>query len=189
VGRQLTLVRHSLPEIDKDRPARAWRLSGEGKARARRLADVLKSHGFDFIATSNEPKAVETAQILAAPYRLKPLVIAGLHEHERSTAAPYLSQPDFEAVVRELFEKPDIPVFGNETANQAHERFSGAVHSILSDNKNSKIAIVTHGTVISLFVSRLTGKSGFQIWSQLGLPCFVVLDLQSKELIAHENIS
>ncbi len=188
MNRQLTLVRHSLPEINKDLPAREWRLSEEGRARAGRLADVLKSHGFDFIATSNEPKAVETAQILADRYGLMPQVIAGLHEHARRTT-PYLSKPDFEAVVREFFEKPDVLVFGDETADQADTRFSGAVHSILSENKNSKIAIVAHGTVISLFVSRLTGQPGFQLWSGLGLPCFVVLDMQSRKLIALENIS
>jgi broad specificity phosphatase PhoE len=187
VNRQLTLVRHSLPEIKKDLPACEWRLSEEGKARARRLADVLKSHGLDFIATSNEPKAVETTQILADQFGLQPRVIAGLHEHERRTT-PYLSKPDFEAVVRQFFEKPDIPVFGDETADQAHERFSGAVQSILSEYKTNKIAIVAHGTVISLFVSRLIGKSAFKIWSELGLPCFVVLDMQSKKLITLENI-
>jgi broad specificity phosphatase PhoE len=188
VNRQLTLVRHSLPEIEKDRPDHEWRLSEEGKARARRLADVLKSHDIDLIATSHEPKALETAQILAAPFGLKPQMIAGLYEHKRGNL-PYLSKPDFEAMVRRFFEKPDNLVFGEETAEQAHERFSGAVHSILSDNKNSKIAIVAHGTVISLFVSWLTGKSGFKIWSKLGLPCFLVLDMQSKELIALQNIS
>jgi broad specificity phosphatase PhoE len=188
VNGYLTLIRHSLPEIEKDRPARAWRLSEEGRTRARRLADVLKSHGFDFIATSHEPKAVETAQILADQCRLKPLVIPGLHEHERGIT-PYLSKPNFEAVVREFFEKTNIPVFGDETADQAHERFSGAVHSILSENKKSKIAIVAHGTVIALFVSRLTGKSGFKIWSELEMPCFVVLDMQSKKLVALQNIS
>jgi broad specificity phosphatase PhoE len=188
LNRQLTLVRHSLPEIEKDLPAREWKLSEAGKARARRLADVLKSHGFDFIATSHEPKAVETAEILAAPSGLKPRVIAGLHEHERRNT-PYLSKPDFEVAVREFFEKPDTLVLGDETADRAHERFSGAVHSILSENKNSKIAIVTHGTVISLFVSRLIGKPGFTIWSKLGIPCFMVLDMQSKELIALQNVS
>jgi len=49
--------------------------------------------------------------------------------------------------------------------------------------------VVSHGTVISLFVSRLTGQPGFGIWSGLGLPCFIVLDMQSKDLIAVENIS
>jgi broad specificity phosphatase PhoE len=184
----LTLVRHSLPEIKKDLPASQWKLSEEGKARARRLADVLKSHGFDFIATSHEPKAVETAQILADQFGLQPRVIAGLHEHERRNT-PYLSKIDFEANVREFFEKPDIPVFGDETADQAHARFSGTINSILSENNNSKIAIVSHGTVISLFVSRLSGKPGFKIWSELGLPCFMVLDMQSKELMAFENVS
>jgi broad specificity phosphatase PhoE len=188
LNRQLTLVRHSLPEIKQDLPAFEWRLSEEGKARAGRLADVLQSHGIDLIATSHEPKALETAQILADRYGLNPQTIAGLHEHDRRTV-PYLSSSDFEAAVREFFEKPDRLVFGDETADQAHERFSGAVQSILSANKNSTIAIVAHGTVISLFVSRLTGKSGFKIWSELGLPCFVVLDIQSKQLIAIENIS
>lgn len=157
-------------------------------ARAERLADTLNLYGFDFLATSKERKARETARIVAARCGMDLHEIDGLHEHERRTT-PYLSKPEFEAAVREFFVKPDTLVFGDETADQAHERFSGAVHSILSGNKNSKIAIVAHGTVISLFVSRLTGKSGFKIWSDLGLPCFVVLDMQSKELIAFENIS
>lgn len=185
---KLILVRHSLPEVQQDLPAREWRLSKEGKARARRLAEILQSHGFDFIATSHEPKALETAQILADQFSLKPVMIPGLHEHERRST-PHLSQSDFEAAVRKFFDKPDILVLGEETADQAYQRFSGAVHFILSGNKDSKIAIVAHGTVISLFVSRLTGKPGFQIWSELGLPCFVVLDMQSKKLIAFENIS
>jgi broad specificity phosphatase PhoE len=188
VNRQLTLIRHSLPEIKKDLSAREWRLSEQGKARAGRLADILQSHGFDLIATSHEPKALETAQILADQYGLNLQLIPGLHEHERKTT-PYLSRSEFEAVIRRFFEEPGIFVFGEETADQAHERFSGAVHSILSGNKNSKIAIVSHGTVISLFISRLTGQPGFKIWSELGLPCFIVLDMQSKDVIAFENIS
>ena len=101
---------------------------------------------------------------------------------------PIFPNPILKQLYARFFEKPDIPVFGDETADQAHERFSGAVQSILSEYKTNKIAIVAHGTVISLFVSRLTGKSGFKIWSELGLPCFVVLDMQSKKLIALENI-
>jgi broad specificity phosphatase PhoE len=181
------LVRHSLPEIKKDLPARQWRLSEEGRARAEGLADVLRSHAVGFLAASTEPKAIETAQIVAEKCGVGLHVVAGLHEHERTTT-PYLSNPEFEKTVREFFEKPETLVFGNETADQAHKRFSAAVHCILSENKESKIAIVAHGTVISLFVSQLTGLPGFKIWSELGLPGFVVLDLQSKELIALENI-
>jgi broad specificity phosphatase PhoE len=188
VNRQIILVKHSLPEINNDLPAREWKLSGEGRARAERLADSLKPHRLDSLVASKEPKAMETARIVAAKCGVDLHEVEGLHEHERWTT-PYLSKQEFEAVVYEFFEKPDMLVFGNETANQAYERFSRAINSILSESDNSKIGIVAHGTVISLYVSRLTGQSGFQLWSQLGLPGFVVLDLQLNKLIALENIS
>jgi broad specificity phosphatase PhoE len=187
-SKQVILVRHSIPEINEDLPAREWRLSEEGRVRAGRLADVLKTHAVDYVGTSKELKAVETAQIIAAQCGVNFQVIEGLHEHERMNT-PYLSQSEFEAGVRAFFEKPAQLVLGSETADQAHERFSRAVYSSLAANNNSTIAIVAHGTVISLFVSRLTGQPGFKIWSGLGLPCLIVLDLQSKELIARENIS
>jgi broad specificity phosphatase PhoE len=50
------------------------------------------------------------------------------------------------------------------------------------------IAIVAHGTVISLFVSRITGISDLLLWNELGLPSFVVIDMESHTLIARENV-
>jgi broad specificity phosphatase PhoE len=188
VERQLIFVRHSIPEIRKDLPARKWQLSEEGRRRANRLAERLLHHQPEIVFTSAEPKAMETAEILAARFQLSVRVMDHLYEHQR-ILIPYLSEQEFEAAVREFFEKPDMLVFGSETADQAHERFSSSVDSILSENDNSKIAIVSHGTVISLFVSRLTGQPGFELWSQLGLPSHIVLDMQSKKLVALENIS
>jgi broad specificity phosphatase PhoE len=59
---------------------------------------------------------------------------------------------------------------------------------VLNQHKNKTIIIVAHGTVISLFVSRLAGTPDFPLWKELGLPSFVVLDLHSKALITRENI-
>ena len=187
MNRYLILVKHSLPQVRKDLPAREWKLSEDGRARAERLAEILKTHEIDFIAASAEPKALETARIVADQCDVNLEVVEGLHEHERGTTH-YLHKSEFEAAVNKFFEKPDSLVFGNETANQASERFSNAIYSILSTHKNSKIAIVAHGTVISLFVSRLTGQPGFQVWTELGLPSLVILDLQSNVLIGIENI-
>ena len=41
IARHLILVKHSLPEIMEDVPAREWILSAEGRARCKRLADRL----------------------------------------------------------------------------------------------------------------------------------------------------
>lgn len=184
---RLILVKHSLPEIKEDLPAREWRLSEEGRLRARRLAEKLSSYPIDFLFSSNEQKARETAQMIAEKCGLELQVVNELHEHER-TQVPYLSKLEFEAAVQAFFKNPDTLVFGSETANQTHARFSRAVYSVLAGKDDRSIAIVSHGTVISLFVSRLTGRSDYQLWTALGLPGYIVLDMQLKRLIAIESI-
>jgi broad specificity phosphatase PhoE len=183
----LILVKHSLPDIVENIPARQWHLSEEGKLRAERLAHRLTLFKPDVLISSPEPKAGETAEITGRELGLEVRTIQKLHEHDRSNSA-YLSRQEFQNAVREFFLRPDQLVFGNETANQALGRFSKTVHGILESNKNQTIAVVTHGTVISLFVSRLTGVSAFSLWKELGLPSFVVLDMKAKSILAKENI-
>lgn len=183
----LILVKHSVPEIIGDRPANTWELSEEGRLRAQRLAEELKSFDPDVIFSSDEPKAQETAKIVAGYLGLNMQTASSLREHDRSNV-PYLSHAEFQASMRGFFQKPDQLVFGNETANQAHARFYRIVHSILNENRNKTAVIVTHGTVISLFVSRLTGSSDLELWNKLGLPSFVAMDLHSNTLIVRSTI-
>lgn len=183
----LILVKHSLPDIVENIPARQWHLSEEGKLRAERLAYRLSLIKPDVLVASPEPKAEETAQIMGRELGLEVRTIENLHEHDRSNSA-YLSRHEFQNALREFFLRPDQLVFGNETANQAHGRFSKTVHGILESNKNQTVAVVTHGTVISLFVSRLIDVSAFTLWKELGLPSIVVLDMQAKSILVKENI-
>ena len=131
---------------------------------------------------------METAQILATACDVEIHVVEGLQEHDRSNV-PYLTHPEFESTVREFFRQPDTLVFGRETANQAYERFSGALTSLLAVHKYQDVAIVAHGTVISLFISRMTGTSGFGFWEKLGLPSFVVIDVGAARLVTVDNLS
>lgn len=183
----LILIKHSLPRIEEDRPANTWSLSVEGQLRAHRLAEQLERFEPEVIVSSNEPKAKETAEILASHFQLDMQMISDLREQDRSKV-PHLSTNAFQASIREFFQKPDKLVFGSETANQAHARFYRAVHFILNEHKNKTVVIVTHGTVISLFVSRLTGSSDLELWSQLGLPSFIALELGSNKVIVKNKI-
>jgi broad specificity phosphatase PhoE len=184
----LILVKHSLPEIQESSPAREWELSEEGRLRAGRLAERLIQYQPQVIISSKESKAVQTAGILSGKFNVKPQSVDGLHEHDRSST-PYLSRDDFENSVREFFANPDQLVFGNETANEAYQRFAQAVYSILESFPHKTIVVVAHGTVISLFVSRLTGMSDLSLWQELGLPSFLVMDMQSNTLLETENIA
>ena len=185
--KHLILVKHSIPEINENQPANTWKLSQEGQSRAHRLAEELASFEPEVIVSSYEPKAKETADILTSHLNLDVQILPNLHEHDRSNV-PYLSHDAFQASIREFFQRPGELIFGRETADQAHTRFYQVVHSVLNEHRNKTIAIVTHGTVISLFVSRITGSSDLELWKTLSLPSFIALDLGSNTLIVKSKI-
>lgn len=187
MNKYLILVKHSIPEIVENVPAQEWKLSEEGRARAKRLAQQLELYQPEVIISSPEPKAKETAEIIAGVHQIELHVAENLHEHDRGNV-PFLTHDKFQASIHEFFQKPTELVFGKETADQAHARFYRSVHSILNEHTNRTVVIVTHGTVLSLFVSRLTGSSDFELWNMLGLPSFIAMDLHSNTLIVRNNI-
>ena len=183
----LIMVKHSLPKIVESLPANEWVLSNEGRVLAKKLAVQLNRFQPELVISSIEPKAKQTAEIIAAKHDLEIQFVEGLHEHDRSNVG-YLYRDQFQAAVRAFFEKPGMLVFGSETADACHARFHQAVYSILDQNLEKTVVIVAHGTVISLFVSRLTGMSDWSLWNDLALPSFIVIDVQTAKLIERENI-
>lgn len=182
--RRLVLVRHSLPQMAPGLPASLWALSEEGRHRCRPLAEALAAFQPDVIVSSREAKAVETGRLVAE--RLgKPFETAdGLHEHERSNVS-FAGRERFEAAVAEFFARPDELVFGDETAQQALGRFSQAIYAVIA--RQQTIAVVTHGTVMTLFVAHVAGVEPFSFWCGLGLPAFVVLSWPGFELLNVTN--
>jgi broad specificity phosphatase PhoE len=181
--RKLILVRHSLPEIVSDLPANQWRLSDTGRLQCKRLTERLATYDLDVIVASLEPKASETGQIVADVLS-KPFETAeNLHEHDRSNVGSLDTREQFEARVASLFENPQKLVFGRETADDAHRRFAKAVAGVIRKHPNGNLAVVTHGTVMTLFVARAAGLEPFPFWKRLGLPSFVVLSLPGFGLL------
>ena len=187
-AKHFILVKHSLPEILEDVPAYEWHLSEEGRERAQELAGKLMRYQPEIIVSSVEPKARESAAILAENLGLEFREVENLHEHDRS-GEPYHSKDKFQDLVQEFFDKPNELIFGSETAREAFARFRQAVDIVLNSYNDKTIVLVAHGTVISLYVSWLTGCDGYNLWNELGLPAFVVLDIQSKILLNTENLA
>jgi len=179
--KKLLLIKHSLPEIDPGIPAAAWMLSEAGRQRCILLAQRVAEYTPDMVVCSQEPKANETGRLLARQLDLPWAVAPNLHEHERPT--PGLAARDvFESAVESFFAHPKKLVFGAESAQQAQNRFEKAVEAVLNNYPAQTLAIVAHGTVISLFVAHKTGMDAFSLWKKLGLPSMVVLSLPDFKL-------
>lgn len=170
----LILVKHSQPQQDSNLPASEWRLSEEGRLRCQALAEKLATFQPDRIISSQEPKAVETAQLVAG-YLNKPCESAeGLHEHNRSNTG-YLSAGEFQSRVQAFFAQPDKLVMGLETAAEARIRFENAVKALLEKYPGENLGVVAHGTVITLLVAAYNSIEPYSFWQGLGLPSIVVL--------------
>lgn len=174
---RLILVRHSISAVDISRPPAEWPLSEAGLRAVGALADTLGDRDISAIFSSEEPKAAETAGQLARLLECDWSTAPGLHEHERERM-DWHGEEAWYALLREFFNNPDDVVFGLESARRALDRFSEAADCVLQevDGDPGPVAIVSHGTVISLFVARQLGIDPYSIWRKLNMPDYVELD-------------
>ena len=184
--RRLVLVRHSKAEIDPHKPAASWRLDDTGRRRSELLAGRLRGFNLRVAWSSREPKAVETAEIVAAALEVPVQTADGLEEHHRRGVPYFPSRDEFESAVEQFFLKPDQLVLGEETAGQALSRFTAAIDDVLDAGQTDTV-VVTHGTVMTLYVARVAGVRPMDFWRRLETPSFVVLtlpDLRIQSIVA-----
>jgi broad specificity phosphatase PhoE len=128
----------------------------------------------DALVSSAEPKALETAHLVAQRMHTSVQVVDGLQEHDRSNT-PWPGPEEFDRVVAAFFHRPAELVLGCETAQQASEHFAKTMADVTSQYAEQNVVVFTPGTVLTLFVARATGMEPLALWKRLGLPSFVVL--------------
>jgi broad specificity phosphatase PhoE len=184
---KLILIKHAAPEVVPGISPEKWVLSERGRQSCAALAERLRTHQPGVIVSSTEPKAIETARLVSVELKAPHEAAADLHEHDRSNV-PHLRSGEFISMVELFFRRPDELVLGKETAQRAEQRFAAAVQTIIKTHaKVDTIGIVSHGTVIALFLARYATRPPFQIWREMGLPSFVVLDRSTNQVVETVN--
>lgn len=178
----LILIRHSQSQPVEGVDAQRWGLSAEGLEQTSVLAPRLAPYRPSIIFSSYERKAVQTAEAVAKALDVPVVLWPGLHEHER-TAVPYFDRETFLALVHRFFERPDELVFGQESAERALTRFKNALYDLLDAYPRRTVAVVSHGTVLTLLLAPLVGVAPFAFWERLGMPAYAVLSRPSLELV------
>ena len=179
----LILVRHAAVQVDPAIPSHQWPLTADGRSTTHQLAHQLKSYQPSRIITSEEAKAQATGAALAEVLHLPTKTAPGLQEHDRRGVPYFENKADFVKVVANFFAHPDELVFGRETAVQATTRFTQAVNRELEANPDATFAIVSHGTVLTLFICQHNPElSPMQFWQALTLPCAFILTLPELKL-------
>ena len=169
-------------------PAAEWRLSAEGRLGAESLAAELGKFSPTTLASSPEPKAVETATIIGECLGLSVCVRQGLREHRRS--AGFLPTAEFHANIRAVLANPSDVVFGDESADVVAARIEAeilrelrrALSSANTDTRGDAL-LVTHGTAIACFLRKRCAVDAFAIWKSFALPSFVALEAADFDIV------
>ncbi|MGC5327250.1 histidine phosphatase family protein [Brevibacillus sp. SYSU BS000544] len=177
--KQLYMIRHSKVQIDPTTEPTHWTLSDVGIQAAREMALREDWHHLKMIYHSPEPKAEQTAKIVAETIGATCKVHHDLRELEMRTG--FLSASDFQMKVSEYFMgKPD-PDF--EDFQAAQKRIRKAVASIL-DETNESVGIVSHGRIITAFYSDLLGRRiTSEEWKSIRLPDLSVIEIPTWKIV------
>lgn len=154
--RRAFYLTHPQVRIDPAVPVPQWGLSDTGRKRAELAARAVWAEAIGAIVSSEERKAVETAEAIAAVRRIVPVARADMHENDRS-ATGYLLPDEFERVADEFFARPHASVRGWERAVDAQARIVAAVGDML-DGTTGEILFAGHGGVGTLLLCHLLGE-------------------------------
>lgn len=179
---KLLLIKHARPLVDPAVPSHEWGLSHEGRLQCATLADRLRPHAPTLIFSSDEPKAIETAELLSKHLNVPHQAAAGLHEHDRSNVAQ-MRTGEFISAMAHFFQHPAQKVLGLESADRCATRFNNAVHALKDRYPTETLAVVTHGTVLALHLADLTDQDAFQLWRRMQLPSYAVIDGNEVEIV------
>jgi broad specificity phosphatase PhoE len=167
---RLTLVRHAqqaYPDDDAFDFA-AWEdppLSGLGRTQAMALSAVLGEQDVDVVACSTMRRAIETAEIVASPHGLTPVVRPELVEVQsyvhlepgvdpQSVVDPAEWAEREEAFTRQVMW--DHMFFG-EGSGPFRARALEAVGTLVADFAGQHIVLVSHGGVINVVLGDILG--------------------------------
>lgn len=150
-------ITHPQVRIDPAVPVPRWGLSEVGRARAERAAAQPWVRQLGRVVSSDEIKAIELAEILAAAAGVNVEIAEDAHENDRS-ATGFLPPAEFEKAADWFFAHPEQSFHGWERAVDAQMRIVAVVRSVLAHHDLSKpIAFIGHGGVGTLLRCHLAG--------------------------------
>ncbi len=146
---------HPQVQIDPAIPVPRWSLSAIGASRVAQLAGNLGSlKGTTRIVSSDETKAIETAEPIAFALGIDLEIRAKMHENDRS-ATGFLVPDEFERVADSFFANPQQNVCGWESAVDAQRRILDEVGTCIASHECGDILFVGHGGVGTLLMCAL----------------------------------
>lgn len=175
----LYLVRHAAVDPRPEQPSALWHLSPEGRAGADALAREDCWTSVARVYASTEPKAIGTAQRITMRNTLLLSIEPALGEVER----PWVDG-DYKALARRYLLGEALE--GWEPRAAALTRVRKAIDGIRAAHGEADVAVVSHGLVLSTYLSELLALDAtrmVELWDGIGFPDYSIVDALARKLV------
>lgn len=176
------MVRHAeSPYTEGNERTRGLTL--EGKKNAGKITELLKDEGINIIISSPYARAILTVEGLAEALELDIQIFEDLRERHFSDCI--ITDEEFMPAMKRMFDDPTYALPGGESNTVCQNRSVGVITYILEEYKGKKIAIGTHGNVMTLMMNYFDSTYGWDFLNQTKKPDIYKLffkDLELKEV-------
>ncbi|TFE02268.1 histidine phosphatase family protein [Jeotgalibacillus salarius] len=149
-------------------------LTEEGVEQAAALVRFFENTEVKRIISSPFKRAIDSIQPLAENEKLDIHINQNLSERVLSTG----NLPDWLEKLEQSFSDTELVFEGGESASDAEERMSEVVE--VESKKEGNTLIVSHGGIMSHFLSKYDAGFGFGGWQRLSNPDVYVFDGEKK---------
>jgi len=163
-------------------------LSPEGRTAAERVADVLGDEGIDVIVSSSFARAVDTVRPLAERLELPIVPYEELAERLIKDAELRAEWQEVERAIERSFTDPDYALEGGETTRQVRTRAVPVVERLLRDHRGKRIAIGTHGNIMTIILQHFDPDIGYAFWKGTSKPDIYRLTFDEISLVRIERM-
>ncbi|MEK4525295.1 histidine phosphatase family protein [Paenibacillus sp. FSL H8-0104] len=159
-------------------------LTLQGKMNAERITEILTNEGIHAIVSSPYARAILTLEGVAAALELDIQIMEDLRE--RHFSDDMIADEEFEPASKKMFDDPDYALPGGESNTVCQSRAVGVLKQILEEYKGEKVAIGTHGHVMTLMMNYFDSSYGLDFMNQTKKPDIYRLQFDEMEL---ENVT
>jgi 2,3-bisphosphoglycerate-dependent phosphoglycerate mutase len=176
-------VRHGIAPFSLElEPIGGASLSEQGKLDAKRVAELLRDEEIDVIFSSSYNRAKESVTPLAELFQKEIIQFDELIERPIASLNYAVSDEELLIGIEKSFIDIDFSMPEGETSRQAQERAIPIIMKLLFDYDGKKIAIGTHGNIMTIILNYFDSNYGFQFWNQTTKPDVYKLEFEDKKL-------
>lgn len=175
------LVRHAHSEWSR---GEARSLSRQGAAAAKLLAGRLSAQPITAIYSSTSRRAVETVSPLAEHLHLEITMVEQLRERD----VPEVPLSEFDPMIKEAWQSPEISPPGGESNVHAQARGVDVLRKIVARHPDQHIVVATHGNLLALMVNGFDASYAYDFWRCLSFPDVYRLAFDGDRLTAIERV-